>query len=281
MNKKLFIILIICIIIVGIVIGINYYNNSNINIEKLEVRLGEKFSLIEEYNDKYILDYRQADLNKDKRIDDILLIADKEKASDNYAKNMLVVVRNCSNGKIYKYILKGLEGYRAHIEICNLIDSDVPQIIFSTDSGQKKKEKQFIILKYEKGKFKEIFGLEYNKGIQVEGVYKDNYAIQMNILNINKNFELDIKDKKDFYYKNNIYDEENKLINKEVIVKSKNIDSLEQFVLEDGEKGIITTQKVIGINKTDILDEFKVIWKLEKDTLKVVEIQGQRCGKIL
>ncbi|MBE5822219.1 MAG: hypothetical protein E7311_06530 [Clostridiales bacterium] len=284
MNEKIFIILFICIIIgLGIFVGITYSNDyeETKNIERLEVRLGDKFDLIEEYNNKYILDYRQADLDKDNIVDDILLIGDKQKVSDNFANNMLVIVRNCANGKMYEYNLEGLEGYRAHIEISRLTNSEVPDILFTTDSGQKKKQKQFIILKYSKGKFEQIFDLEKDKGIELIGKYKDEYIAEIEIKNLNKTINLDLKDKKDFYQKNNVYDIKNKLVNNEVKIQSKTIDSLEQYVFEDNTNGIITTQKVIGINRTDILDEIKTVWKIDNNKLTIISIEGQRCGKIL
>lgn len=284
MNEKKFIIIfIIMISLLGIMIGLDFINfeNSEKHVEKLEVMLGDKFTLIDEYNNKYILDYRQADLNNDSIVDDILLIGDKEKVSDNFANNMLVVVRNCNNGKLYEYNLEGLEGYRAHIEICNLMNNEIPQIVFSTDSGQKNKQKQFIVLKLSNGKFKEIFGLDENIGVQLTGIYKDGYIAEIYIKNLNKTFNLDIKDKKDFYEKNNIYDNNKKFLGKEVSINSKNIDSLEKYVFEDNTTGIITTQKIIGINKTDILDQIKTIWKLDNNKITIISIEGQRCGKIL
>lgn len=284
MNEKKFIILfLIMITILGIIIWFDFINieNSETHVEKLEVRLGDKFTLIEKYNNKYILDYRQADLNSDLVVDDILLIGDKEKVSDNFANNMLVIVRDCKSGKMHEYNLEGLEGYRAHIELCNLMNNKIPQILFSTDSGQKKKQKQFIVLNFSKGKFEEIFGIDKNMGIELIGIYKDEYIAEIYIKNLNKKFNLDIKDKKEFYEKNNIYDTNKKLLNKEVSINSKNIDSLEQYVFEDNTTGIITTQKVIGINRTDILDEIKTIWKIDNNKVSIISIEGQRCGKIL
>ena len=284
MSKKYFIILIIGIILLlSVVILFNYFNDSisNTNMEKLEVILGDKFTLLEKYNNKYILDYRQADLNKDDVVDDILLIGDKEKVSDNFSNNMIVIVRNCKTGKIKEYSLKGIEGYRAHIEISDFMNDDIPQLLFTTDSGFKNKKKQFILIKYDNGKFKEIFNLDNNKGVVLTGEYINNYIAKIYIENLNKTIELDVKDKKSYYIKNKIYDSSNNIINKNASVKSKNIDNFEVYTFEDNTKGILTTQKVIGINRTDILDEIKTIWKIEKNKLIIVSIEGQRCGKIL
>ncbi len=284
--KKNIIIILCIIIVILLTLFIWYkwiYNKTEVpqKVEILQIVLGEKFTLVDELKDKYILDYSLIDLDNDNCKDDIILVGEKEKQSDTFAKNMNLVVRNGNNGKYNICEVIGVQGYQSHIGIFDVTNDGTLDIAIFSNLGRRENAINVAIFKYEKNTFTQIFALDNSKNIDITGQYLDSYQAQITVNNFNKTFVADISDKKQYYIRNKIYDENDKLIKDNISIKSKKANMLEQIELQDGVYGIKTIQNLIGIDKTDIIDVIEVKWKYEKNEFVIYEIIGERCGRLL
>lgn len=283
-NVGLWIFVIILILaVIGIIIFLNNKNDTEIvqNVERLEIVHGEKFTYLDEFKEKYIIDYQLQDINNDNVKDDLILLGDKENANDVYAKYICLVIRDGNTGKYCSCKLKNMDGYETHIQLQDLTNDNINELIISSCIGGRINNKVYTILKYENEKFSEIFNVKNCTGVKVEGEFLDNYTASIKVEKVKNKMNVDLSDKKDYYTKKGIYDENNKLKNKDVKIITYPINNLEKVNLEDNTIGIKTCQNIIGVDKTDIIDVIECTLKFEKNKFEIITIESQKVGKLL
>lgn len=282
-NIGLWIFIIILILaVIGIVIFLGNDKTEMIqNVEKLDIVHGEKFTYIEEYKDKYIIDYQLQDITNDNIKDDLILLGDKENVNDVYAKNICLVIRDGNSGKYYDSNLKNMDGYETNIQVKELTNDNVMELMITSNVGGGINNKLYTILRYENEKISEIFNTKNCNGLNVKGEFLDNYSAKIKIEKVKNDINIDLTDQKEYYSKKRIYDENNKLINKDVKITTYPINNLEKIELEGKQIGIKTYQNIMGVDKTDILDVIECTLKFEKNKFEVVQIESQKIGKLL
>lgn len=287
MKNKNIVLWLLFIIIVLAVLGMTMFLNNDEqseiiqNVEKLQIVHGEKFTYLDEYKDKYIIDYQLQDITKDNIKDDLILVGDKEVPNDVYAKNIYLVIRNGDTGKYSSHELKDMKGYETHIALDDLTNDNINELIISSSIGGRVNNKVYCILQYENEKITEIFNVKNCGGIKVEGEFKDNYTANIKVEKAKDKITMDLSDKKDYYTKKEIYDQNNKLINKNVKISTYPINNLEKIKLEDNTIGIKTCQNIMGVDKTDIIDVIECTLKFEKNKFDIIAINSQKMGKLL
>ena len=287
MKKKNIVFWLLFIIVVLAVLGMTMFLNNNEktetlqNVEKLQIVHGDKFTYLDEFKDKYIIDYQLQDITKDNIKDDLILVGDKEIANDVYAQNICLIIRNGNTGKHSSHELKDMKGYETHISLDDLTNDDINELIISSSIGGSVNNKVYCILQYENEKISEIFNVKNSAGIKVEGEFKDNYIADIKIEKVKNKMNVDLRDKKDYYTKKEIYDQNSKLINKDVKIKTYPINNLEKIKLEDNTIGIKTSQNIMGVDKTDIIDVIECTLKFNRNKFEIIAIESQKMGKLL
>ena len=287
MKKKNTILWLLFIIVVLAVLGMTMFLNNNEktetlqNVEKLQIVHGDKFTYLDEFKDKYIIDYQLQDITKDNIKDDLILVGDKELPNDVYAQNICLIIRNGNTGKYSSHELKDMKGYETHISLDDLTNDDINELIISSSIGGSVNNKVYCILQYENEKISEIFNVKNSAGIKVEGEFKDNYTADIKIEKVKNKMNVDLSDKKDYYTKKEIYDQNSKLINKDVKIKAYPINNLEKIKLEDNTIGIKTSQNIMGVDKTDIIDVIECTLKFNRNKFEIIAIESQKMSKLL
>ncbi len=282
-NIGLWIFIIISILaVIGVVIFSGRDETEIIqNVEKLQIVHGEKFTYLDEYKEKYIIDYQLQDITNDNIKDDLILVGDKENTNDVFAKNICLIIRDGNTGKYYNSNLKNMDGYETHIEVKELTNDNIQELVISSNIGGKINNKVYTILRYENEKISEIFNVENCKGVDVKGEFLDDYSAKIKIEKVKKDINIDLTEQKEYYTRKKIYDENNKLINKDVKITTYPINNLEVIKNESENICIKTYQNIMGVDKTDIIDVIECTLKYEKNKFVIIQIESQKMGKLL
>lgn len=278
MKNKLFwliLILAICAIIFSLVKG---PTEESVEFKPLEINVGDEFSYIDYDNKMYVLNYMMKDVTGDDTKDMVMIIGEKEKVDDLMANHMDLVIYEPNEQKFYQLNLKNMNGEMPKIETYELTGDEILDIILSANDTNGNINVR--VASYNNGDFKEILKAKDNKGVVFNGQFLDGFKANIKCSKFSKEATMDLKDRKENYISNGFYDESGRLLKKDNKIMTSNFVKIE-FVQLDGYYGIQTTQRIIGFNNEDLLDEITVIWKYENGKWIAKEAKGINIGNIL
>ena len=278
MKNKLFwliLILTVCAIIFSFV---KEPANKSVEFKALELNVGDEFSYIEYNHKMYVLNYMMKDVTGDEIKDMIIVIGEKEKVDDLTANNIDLVIYEPNEKKFYQSKLKNMNGKMPKIDTYELTGDDILEIILTVNDEIGNMNVR--IVSYYNGELKEILKTKDNRGIVFNGQFLDGFKASIKCNRFSKEAKLDLKNRKENYVTNGFYDESGRLLKNDAKITTSNFTRMELVQL-DGYYGLQTTQRMIGFNSEDLLDEITVIWKYENGKWTIKEAKGNHIGNIL
>lgn len=277
MKNKLFwliLILAICAIVFSIVKG---PTEENVDFKPLELNVGDEFLNIKYDNKMTVLNYTIKDVTGDGTSDMIIVLGEKEKVDDLFASNMDIVIYEPNEQKFYNLNLKKMNGEMPKLDTYELTGDGILDIILTSNEEGNINTR---IASYDNGEFKEILKAKDNKGVIFTGQFLDGFKANIKNDKYNKEVTMDLKDRKENYITSGFYDESGRLLKSDCKIKTTNFVRVE-YVQLDGYFGLQTTQRIVGFNDDDLLDEITAIWKYENGKWVVKEAKGICIGNIL
>lgn len=277
MKNKLFwliLILAICAIIFSFV---NNQTEEKSDFKPLELNVGDEFTNIKYNNKMLVLNYTIKDVTGDGTSDMIIVAGEKEKADDLSASNMDVIIYEPNEQKFYNLNLKNMNGEMPKLDTYELTGDGILDIVLTANESN---NVPIRIISYNNGEFKEIMKAKDNKGIIFAGQFLDGFKANIKNNKYSKEATLDLKDRKENYVTNGFYDESGRILKDDCKITTTNFVRVE-YVQLDGYYGLQTTQRIVGFNDDDLLDEITVIWKYENGKWAVKEAKGIGIGNIL
>lgn len=278
MKKKL-IWLIIILIIIGIIFSL--FNNNGIesqDFRALELNVGDEFTYMEYDEPMYVLNYLMEDVTGDNTKDMVIMIGEKNSVEDITARNIDVAIYEPTQKRFYNLKLKKYEGEMPRINISELTGDNISDIVLT--ANDKNGNIHMRIVSIQDGEFKEIFKSKDNKGVIFIGNFIDGFKAYIKCSKYNKELKLDLSDRKENYVTNGFFDESGRILKADIKIKSSGFTDID-FVQLDGYYGIQTTQRIIGFDTDDLLDEISVVWKFENGKWMVKEAKGNNIGNLL
>lgn len=269
-------------VILLIVLALIIFNNADRNkdmssFEPLEIELGKKFDYLNYSNDMFVLNYEIADINNDGEKEIILIIGEKSEEAD-YYKNIDVVVYNKRTSTFTVGKLKNYEGSQPKIYLKDIDGDSTQDIVVITSLENMSNSMRIIAIK--NGEAKEIFKDKEGKGLEISGQILDGFKAKVNIKKLKKEFEIDLSENKQNYISSGFYEENGRLKTDKVHVTSAGIYNIE-FINIDNQIGIKYTERIKGFDNLDIIEQIDVIMKYENGNWIVVEMKGERIGKVV
>ncbi|MBQ9315040.1 MAG: hypothetical protein IJ220_08660 [Clostridia bacterium] len=278
MKNKLFwliLVLAICAIIFSL---LKEPTKDNIDFKPLELNVGDEFTNIDYDNKMYVLNYIVKDVTGDGTNDMIIVVGEKEKVDDLLANNMDLVIYEPNEGSFYNLKLKKMNGEMPKLETYELTGDDVLDVVLTANDING--NLNIRIASMDHGDFKEILKAKDNRGIVFSGQFVDGFKTNVKNNKYAKEAIIDLSDRKENYITSGFYDESGRLLKIDSKITTSNFVKLE-YVQLDGYYGLQTTQRILGFNNEDVLDEITVIWKYEKGKWVVKEAKGNNIGNIL
>ena len=252
-------------------------NNEVPNFEPLEIEVGEKFDYLNYSKDMFVLNYEIADINNDGEKEIILIIGEKSEEAD-YYKNIDVVVYNKETSTFIVGKLKNYEGSQPKIYLKDIDGDTIQDIVVMTSLENMSNSMRIITIK--NGEVREIFKDKEGKGLEISGQILDGFKAKVNIKKLKKEFEIDLSENKQNYISSGFYEENGRLKTDKVHVTSAGIYNIE-FINIDNQIGIKYTERIKGFDNLDIIEQIDVIMKYESENWIVIEMKGERIGKVV
>lgn len=280
MNKKIIWIIVILLIVVALFSTIFNQSNEQEEFKPLEKNIGDEFNEISYANQMFIVNYEIADITGDGNKDMIFLIGENTEGTNianNIITNMDVVLYDTANEVFIKANSKNFNGKNNRIILGDFTGNGTLDIMILSESNGKIMTR---IYTYEESNLKEIWKDRNNKGLVFNVEFLDGFKIKIvnKKLNVEKIF--DISQSKEEYINNFIYDTSGKLIGDSKGIGETRFCKIEIIGLND-RSGVKATQKILGINENDILDEIEIVWKYQDGKWQIVEANGIKLGNLL
>lgn len=277
MRGKLFW-LIVALIIIAIIFSVVGNNGENVeNFKPLELEVGDVFTYIDYSNTMYVLNYAMADVTGDDIKDMIIMVGEKESVDATNATNIDVVVYDSSEEKFYNLNLKKYNGESPRIETYDMTGNGILDIILIVNTYR---ETEVRIVSMQNMEFKEIFKAKDNKGITFTGNFLDGFKVYVKSAKYGKEVNLNVEDRKVNYVSKGYYDESGRLLKENAKVTTSGFSAVEIIQL-DRYFGLQTTQRILGFDEEDLLEEIVSIWKYEDGKWKLKESKGNKIGNLL
>lgn len=278
MKGKLFW-LIIALIVIAIIFSVVGNNGKSAeNFKPLEIEVGDEFTYIGYDNTMYVLNYAMVDVTGDEVKDMIIMIGEKENPSSTSAKNIDVVIYGPTEEKFYNLKLKKYEGEAQRIETYDMTGDGILDIILKVNDANG--DISIRVISMQNMEFKEIFKAKDNKGITFTGNFLDGFKAYIKNSKYGKEVNLDVQDRKENYISRGFFDEAGRLLKSDVKIFATGFKSVE-IVQLDGYFGFQTTQRIIGFDEEDLLEEITSIWKYENGKWNLKESKGENIGNLL
>lgn len=271
--------LIIILIIIGIIFSvINNNGIESLEFKALELNVGDEFTYIEYDKPMYVLNYLMEDVTGDNTKDMVIMIGEKNAVDDIDAKNIDVAIYEPIEKCFYNLKLKKYEGEMPRINVSELTGDNILDIVLTVNDGFGNMNMR--IISGQNGEFKEIFKNRDNKGIIFTGNFIDGFKAYIKCSQYSKELAMDLSDRKENYVTNGFFDEAGRLLKTNTKITSSGFVNID-FVQLDGYYGIQTTQRIVGFDNDDLLDEINVIWKYESGKWIAKEAKGNNIGNLL
>lgn len=275
--RRGFVFIILLIVVVMLIFNNTDINNEVPNFEPLEIEVGEKFDYLNYSKDMFVLNYEIADIDNNGEKEIILIIGEKSEEAD-YYKNIDVVVYNKETSTFIVGKLKNYEGSQPKIYLKDIDGDSTQDIVVMTSLENMSNSMRIITIK--NGEAKEIFKDKEGKGLEISGQILDGFKAKVNIKKLKKEFEIDLSENKQNYISSGFYEENGRLKTDKVHVTSADIYNIE-FINIDNQIGIKYTERIKGFDNLDIIEQINVIIKYENGNWMVIEVNGERIGKIV
>ena len=255
----------------------NHSTKEEVDFKPLELDVGEEFTALEYPSKMYVLNYTMKDVTGDGINDMVLAIGEKEKIDDIEANNIDVVIYEPNEKIFLTSQLKNMNGRMPKIETYDVTGDGVLDILLLMEQ-----DKINVVrgIQIENGKAVEILKEKDNKGIIISGQFLDGFQAKVKSSKYNKETVLTLMNRKENYVENGFYDTSGRMLKKDVTIRTTPFVHIEMVQL-DGYYGIQTTQRLLGFNEEDLLDEITVIWKYENKKWVAKEARGNVIGNIL
>ena len=275
--RRGFVFIILLIVVVMLIFNNTDINNEVPNFEPIEIEVGEKFDYLNYSKDMFVLNYEIADINNDGEKEIILIIGEKSEEAD-YYKNIDVVVDNKETSTFIVGKLKNYEGSQPKIYLKDIDGDTIQDIVVMTSLENMSNSMRIITIK--NGEVREIFKDKEGKGLEISGQILDGFKAKVNIKKLKKEFEIDLSENKQNYISSGFYEENGRLKTDKVHVTSAGIYNIE-FINIDNQIGIKYTERIKGFDNLDIIEQIDVIMKYESENWIVIEMKGERIGKVV
>ena len=275
--RRGFVFIILLIVVVMLIFNNTDINNEVPNFEPLEIEVGEKFDYLNYSKDMFVLNYEIADINNDGEKEIILIIGEKSEEAD-YYKNIDVVIYNKGSSTFTVGKLKKYEGSQPKIYLKDIDGDTIQDIVVMTSLENMSNSMRIITIK--NGEAREIFKDKEGKGLEISGQILDGFKAKVNIKKLKKEFEIDLSENKQNYISSGFYEENGRLKTDKVHVTSAGIYNIE-FINIDNQIGIKYTERIKGFDNLDIIEQIDVIMKYESENWIVIEMKGERIGKVV
>ncbi len=275
MKKRFVFIILLLIIAIGIFNSFESNNDAK-DFKPLEIEVGKPFNYLNYGSEVFVLNYEIFDINADNEQDIILVIGEKAEAQDCY-KNIDIVVYNKLTETFIVGKLKNFQGSQPKIYLNDVDGDELKDIIIITNLENMSNDMRIISLK--DGEAKEIFKEKNMNCLDVTGEILDGFKAKLSIKKMNKNYEIDLTENKQNYITSGFYEENGKLKTDKTKIASAGVYNIE-FVKIDDRYGIKYTERIKGFDNLDIIEQINVIIKYEKGTWSLVEVSGEKIGKI-
>lgn len=277
MNGKLFWLIIALIIIAVIFSVVGNNGESAEDFKPLELEVGDVFTYIDYSDTMYVLNYAMVDVTGDEVKDMIIMVGEKESVDAVSAMNIDVVIYDPSEEKFYNLNLKKYNGESPRIETYDMTGNGILDIILTVNTYNGAEVR---IVSMQNMEFKEIFKAKDNKGITFTGNFLDGFKAYVKSAKYGKEVNLNVEDRKVNYVSKGYYDESGRLLKENVKISTSGFSSVE-IVQLDGYFGLQTTQRILGFDEDDLLEEIVSIWKYEDGKWKLKEAKGNKIGNLL
>lgn len=260
-------------------VALNLITNKDVEVVKpVDINVGDEFTSISYPKTMYVLNYVIGDITGDNVNDMVIVVGNKNSVDDKIATDIDVVVYDSSSSNYYKAGLKKYSGELASINLADFVISAKYDVLVSV-----KDESNYYnvrIVSFDNGEFKEIFRQKNNLGVTFSGNFLDGFKASVKCRKLNIENVLDLSNRKDNYILTGLYDDSGKLLKSDVKIYTGAFTNVE-IVQLTGSKGLKTTQRIVGVDGLDIIDEIVVIWKLEDGKWQMKEAIGNKQGNLL
>lgn len=270
---------IIVFIVVFIAIVLNVLTNKDVvDVKPVDINVGDEFTAISYSKPMYVLNYVIGNITGDNVNDMAIVLGSKQDVDSLSADDIDVVVYDSNSSNYHNAGLKKYSGEVVGIELVDFINNSNLDIMVKAQD--KEKNYNIRILSFDDGEFKEIFKQKNNLGVTFSGSFLDGFKANVKCRKLNIDNLLSVDDRRDNYVLAGLFDESGKLLKTDVKISTTGFSEVEVVQLT-GSKGLKTTQRIIGLDDLDILDEIEIIWKFEDGKWQMKEVTAKKQGNLL
>ena len=270
---------IIVFIVVFIAIVLNVLTNKDVvDVKPVDINVGDEFTAISYSKPMYVLNYVIGNITGDNVNDMAIVLGSKQDVDSLSADDIDVVVYDSNSSNYHNAGLKKYSGEVVGIELVDFINNSNLDIMVKAQD--KEKNYNIRILSFDDGEFKEIFKQKNNLGVTFSGSFLDGFKANVKCRKLNIDNLLSVDDRRDKYVLAGLFDESGKLLKTDVKISTTGFSEVEVVQLT-GSKGLKTTQRIIGLDDLDILDEIEIIWKFEDGKWQMKEVTAKKQGNLL
>lgn len=275
-SLSIFLVLVILIIIGGFLfVNSDFEYNKKEVLEKKEVSeeidLSE-FNLEEEFE---IIEIKSAYISEEDYKDQLLLVGKKpHKENSAYWEEIMVILKNENNNTIIKKKLDEFNGYEPELVLNDFTGNNKEDIFIKAASGGSGGIYFHRVITLKEKNLQIIFGENNNDGINVVGYFDDNFKANLMFKNLNKRVILDISVNKEEYIEQDIYNEDGKMINIDLVRPySYPFSDLEVIDYnQDGKYELRGIQRIVGAYGADTISEVESIWSYEEGKWDIMSV---------
>jgi len=148
-------------------------------------------------------------------------------------------------------------GYSPKLELFDLTHNNTADLFYESKVDENKERYQYQLYSLLNGEVKQI---ELPSNIYFVGEFQEDFSIKFQLNPNDKILTEDLSSKRSFYIKNQLYDENGKLLKEQPIKLLKPIKMKPLLISRSKGYGLITTQQVKGINENDIIGHLETLW---------------------
>lgn len=153
-------------------------------------------------------------------------------------------------------------GYDPSIQLIDLNQDNVFDLFYQIAKDEKKQQYDYQLYSLKNGDIHQIPLPEHH---YIQGEFLRDFKISLQMNPKSKPIMIDVANKKNKYMKENIYDEDGKLIEKKRIIIHP-ISHLEPILISESKGyGLKSSQPISGLNDNDLLGRVETLWYFKND----------------
>lgn len=223
----------------------------------------------------YFLDFKLGDVTGDGIVDRVYLVGEKTSIEDSLSDNIIIVIQDGKTNQLIRIKLDHASGYNAKIFLGNITCKNKMDILVKIDTGGSGGYILAYLYTITNGQIALLLDSDsFDKISSYEVNFIENFKITVTNIADEQSFTLDVKNHKNDYIKDGIYNKDGTLL-KETKGGVLSLGALYPVIEEyNGLFNLLAYQRIIGINNSDNLGAIETYLQWNGEHIEINRINA-------